>query len=402
MACTLATRHDVTVATVGGKEEIREGIRIVPAVRAAIVREARRTDAVLAPRLPPYLFAALVGTTPLIVADLYNPFDAERSELMDSAVVRRQVATAQVGHRLQLRFADLILCAVDAQREALLDDLARVPARRGPEPPVEVVRFGIPDPPPSSDLRPLRKRFPQIGTEDVVVLWWGNVWRWFDADTAIRATAQIARRRPEVKLVLTAGRSPRGDWPQLTATDAARALAADLGLLDKTVFFLDEWVAQHDRHHYLAEADIGLTLARDTAETTVAARGRYMDYLWSALPCVLGAGDELADRFADAGFALTVPPGDLETAVSKLEALICDPRARERARQAGRALAPAYHWSATVQPLLERLEELGGLHPELARALPAVAPALTEYYARRLWQRVAQARAANFRATLGI
>ena len=76
---------------------------------------------------------------------------------------------------------------------------------------------------------------------------------------------------------------------------------ADMGLLGERVFFLDDWVPQEERHHYLLEADVGLTLARGTAETVVAARGRYMDYVWAGLPCVLGAGDVLADRFADAG-----------------------------------------------------------------------------------------------------
>lgn len=389
MARALSSRHQVTVSAEQPGEETRDGIRIVPRDRARIIREARSSDVVVAPRLPPYLFAALAGRTPLLVADLYNPFDLEHSELMGSSVLRKEIATAQVAQRLQLRFADVILCAVDAQRRRFIEDLRHIPPRRGREPAVEVVRFGITDDPPPSDRRPLRQRFPQIGPEDTVILWWGSIWRWFDADTAIRAVQRIAATRPDVKLVLTAGRSPRGDWPQLTATDAARSLASELGLLDKTVFFLDEWVSQGDRHHYLAEADIGLTLARDTPETSVAARGRYMDYLWAALPCVLGAGDELADRFADAGFALTVPAGDLDAATASLERLISDRGLRERARAAGQALAPEFRWSATVQPLLDRLAELEGRRPELARALPAVAPELGEYYIRRLSHKVA-------------
>ena len=69
------------------------------------------------------------------------------------------------------------------------------------------------------------------------------------------------------------------------------------------MYFLDEWIEHAVRHGYLQEADVGLTLHRDTPEKEVAARGRYMDYLWARLPCVLGAGDELADRFAGQGFA---------------------------------------------------------------------------------------------------
>ena len=48
-----------------------------------------------------------------------------------------------------------------------------------------VIGFGIPDPPPASGRRPLRERFPQIAEDDTVVLWWGSIWRWLDAATAL-------------------------------------------------------------------------------------------------------------------------------------------------------------------------------------------------------------------------
>ena len=63
------------------------------------------------------------------------------------------------------------------------------------------------------------------------------------------------------------------------------------------------------RGEYLQEADLGLTLHRDTEEAPLAARARHMDYLWAGLPCVLGRGDETAQRFASAGFAGLVEPG---------------------------------------------------------------------------------------------
>src|SRR3954452_1880201 len=112
-----------------------------------------------------------------------------------------------------------------------------------------------------------------------------------------------------------------------------------MGLLGESVFFLDEWVPQDERHHYLLEADVGLTLHRDTAETAVAARGRYMDYVWAGLPCVLGAGDVLADRFAEAGFAATVASGDVDGAAAALGRLVDD--AAEGARRRADSRPPA-------------------------------------------------------------
>src|SRR5690606_8494827 len=102
--------------------------------------------------------------------------------------------------------------------------------------------------------------------------------------TAIRAVAQVARDRPDVKLVITAGRAPAGQDERFAATEEARALARELGVLDRHVLFVDDWIPYDTRHEVLADADIGLTLPRDAAEARLAARARYLDYLWAGLP----------------------------------------------------------------------------------------------------------------------
>jgi glycosyltransferase involved in cell wall biosynthesis len=382
MAKVLARRHDVTVAAPGELHDGRDGIRMVASDRRTLLAEARRHDVLIVPRVPPYLFAGLAGSDTLIVADLYNPFEEEHAELTASRAIRREISLTRVANRMQLRNADVILCAVEPQRERLAAALdALGPIRR--RPPVEVVAFGLPEDPPPSDVRPMRERFPQIGADDVVVLWWGNVWHWFDAPTALQAFARVAARRGDVRLVFTAGKHPRRDWPVLDASEQARALAAEMGLLGESVFFLDDWVPQEQRHHYLLAADVGLTLHRDTAETAVAARGRYMDYVWAGLPCVLGAGDVLADRFGEAGFATTVASGDVDGAVAALGRLVDAAGERERRRAASRPLADEFRWSATVQPLLRALDAAAGAREARAARRLALGRDLGEYYARK-------------------
>jgi glycosyltransferase involved in cell wall biosynthesis len=191
-----------------------------------------------------------------------------------------------------------------------------------------------------------------------VVLWWGNIWRWLDGDTAIEAIAILARTRPDVRLVVTAGRpADRGTDP-MNATDDARELARRRGLLDRNVFFLDEWIPYEERHHYLRDADVGLTLHRDVAEANLAARFRYMDYLWSGLPCVLSAGDEGGEELAAAGAARLVPPHDAAAAAAALEQLLRDSQALLAARRACAALAERYRWSRVLAPVVERVEQI--------------------------------------------
>ncbi len=236
--------------------------------------------------------------------------------------------------------------------------------------------FGIPPAPPATTRRPLRERFPQIGESERVVLWWGSVWRWLDAATAIRAVKDLT----DVRLVITAGRPPSDNAGLLSATDEARSLARRLGLLGDKVLFLDDWVPYEQRHHYLRDADVGITLHGATAEATVAARSRYMDYLWSGLPCVLARGDELAERFARAGFAVLVPPRDPTAVSAALAGMLEDEDALERRRAAAPELAAKLGWDTAASALSAVLETVPSPRPmTLATSLSVLGAVGSEY-----------------------
>ena len=381
MARALGERHDVTVTVHDPAATSADGLRQVPFSRKTLVREARRHDAVVAPVLPPYLFAALRGTSTITVSDQYDPVTLELSVFRDQPGIARVIKAQHMIRDAQLRFADVIACAGERQRALLLEELDALPNRRGAPPSVVSVPFGLPDPPPSSTTHPVRAAFPEIGPDDPLVLWWGKVWKWFDAATAIRAFALVAAHRPDARLVISAGKAPKAKFDRSERTEDARELARELGLLGRNVFFLDEWTQYDRRHEYLQDADIGLTLHADTPEAPFAARARYMDYLWSAVPCVLASGDEVADRFGAAGLARLDAPGATEDAAEAILRLIESPQEREAARAAGRALAEEYRWSALVRPLAQAIEERAevGSRPASQRLVRAVG----RYYVRR-------------------
>jgi glycosyltransferase involved in cell wall biosynthesis len=385
MALELRRRHEVLIAAPAPEPGDREGIPLIPSQRRLLTRAALSSDAVVAPSIPPYLYAALASRPTLLVADMYNPAEVEQAHAGDGIESRMHLDLIRAHDSLQLQFSDIVLCAVDAQRRRLaaqIEDLAGVGGRR---PVLRIVPFGIDNEPPSPRTRsPIRERFESIAQDDTVVLWWGNVWRWFDAATALHAFAEVSRDDPRAKLVLTGGRPPRSEASRMDETEAARELARSLGLLGNSVFFMDDWIPHADRDEYLQEADVGLTLHRDTPEKEVAARGRYMDYLWARLPCVLGRGDELADRFAESGFATTVGPGDVTGAVAALRRLIGDPAARASASAAAEPLIEAFRWSAAVAPLAEALDEVSGARPLRSGGRGALAGRLAQFYFRRV------------------
>jgi glycosyltransferase involved in cell wall biosynthesis len=393
MAKVLQTGYRATVAAPAWQGDEWGGLQLVRAARPRLVREVARHDVVVVPRLAPYLLPVALARRTVVVADLYNPAEEEAQDLLGDPAADAWLQVALASKRLQLRFADIVLCATESQRERLMADFDELGLGTSARPTLRVVPFGIGPPPPKSGRRPLRERFPAIGSDDTLILWWGGIWRWFDPETAIRAFARLATEEPKAKLLFTAGRHPRAEADQVTGTDAARSLAASLGLLDKRVFFLEEWVPHHERGHYLLDADVGLTLHRETPEAKVAARARYMDYLWAGLPCVLASGDELSDTFADAGFALPVRPEDVEGTHAALKRMVREPSLRERSRSRSERLAERFRWPNAVAPLLSALGDLDGPRPGKPGAR-ALAQAMGSYYAKRIRHR-ALARRAN-------
>ena len=390
-AKALSVDYEVTLAAQRTGDGERDGIRVVPSSRRRLLREATRHDAILSACLPPYLLALRPLHGLVAIADQYDPHEQELATLAAGRERERELRARAAIQALQLRYADVILCASERQRAELLRIAGPLLSPHTPLPDPAVVPFGIPDPPPPSGRRPLHEHFPQIDAGDTIVLWWGSVWRWLDAETPIRAFAALAESRPDLKLVITAGRPPSKSAEQrFDATEQMRALARELGVLGRTVLFLDTWIPYEQRHDYLREADIGLTLHRHAAEARLAARARYMDYLCAELPCVLGRGDETAEDFCAAGFATLLDEPDADALAGALLTLADDPAALAAARAAGHALAAERHWSAVGATLRAAVAGALGTSPASSgSASLSLLGGAGAYYTRQVTDRLA-------------
>jgi glycosyltransferase involved in cell wall biosynthesis len=388
-AKALSTHYEVTIAAKRSDDGERDGIRVVPSSRRIMIRELARHDAIVSSCLPPYILALAPLHGAVTIADLYDPHEQELATLDDGRRRDRELRARFAIQALHLRSADVVVCASRRQRLELIRAATSVSAdARLPDP--AVLPFGIPDPPPESSRRPLRARFPQIADTDKLILWWGSVWRWLDAETVVRALAQIACVRNDVKLVITAGRPPDRKAERLfDATDEVRALASELGVLDRSVFFFDEWIPYEARHEYLADANLGVTLHHHAEEARLAARARYMDYLWAGLPCVLGRGDEMAESFGDAGFATLLEQPDADSVARAVLELIADSGGLGRAREAGRALAVEHQWSTIGATLRSIVADALALPRRARFASPSLIGGTGAYYARQLADRLA-------------
>ena len=132
----------------------------------------------------------------------------------------------------------------------------------------------------------------------------------------------------------------------------ARALADELGVSGKYVFFNEGWVEYSERQNFLLEANLGVTVHFDSAETRFSFRTRALDYLWAGLPIVATAGDAFAELIEREGLGLTVPAEDPPALEEALARLLGDWELAERCRARVGEVRDRFRWSVVLDPLV--------------------------------------------------
>ena len=316
-------------------------------------------DVVVAQHLPfLYADAAALAAKHLVV-DLYAPWILEKLEYARVDPARgepdRKDDVTILNRLLQL--GDFFLCASERQRDFWLGALAAAGrlelahARADPELRrlLDVVAFGLPELRPRRTGPGPRGSLPGVGPDDLVLLWNGGVWNWLDPLTAIRAVALLARDEPRVRLVFMGTRSPGAQVAEMELVDTAWALASEMGLLGRHVFFND-WVDYDERQNWLLDADVAVSLHVATVEARFAYRTRLLDAIWCGVPTVATEGDVLADIVRAEGIGLTVSPGDAGAVADALRRAL-DPGLGRELRGNLAAVAERYTWERVSGPL---------------------------------------------------
>ena len=297
-----------------------------------------------------------------LVIDTYVPYPLEGLEMNRNLPPDDRLHLGDEGVAvLQSAFqaGDYFLCASEEQRDLWLGLLlaqgrlnhltydADPTLRRL----IDVVPFGLPAEPPRHTKNVLKGVLPGIAPDDQVVLWGGGIWEWLDPLTLLRAVAQIVPRRPQVKLVFPGTRHPYAEQvPDMPMRHRALALAQELGLLDRHIFF-GQWVPYEDWPNYLLEADVGVSLHFATVETRFAFRTRLLDYIWAGLPIVATRGDALSDLIAAHDLGLLVEAENVEQLTTALRLLLDTPNRRAIYQARCQQVAASLTWEAVTEPL---------------------------------------------------
>lgn len=307
----------------------------------------------------------LASNLPLAI-DMYDPLIIESLDLyatteLDTAMAhhaRCQELTDALLHR-----GDFFFCATETQRDYWIGALTAIGrvnptlARMGDRELrtlVDIVPSGIPEAPPIAAHKPvLRGVHPAIGEDDEIYLWAGGLWEWFDPCTIIKAVAHMQPYYPDLRLCFFAGArpTPHGEPFRTSTHQQALALSEELGLLNRSVIFLEEWIPYHERGAYLAEANVGVSAHLPGIETRLAFRTRLLDYLWARLPIICSSGDCLSAEFEEYRIARCAEPEDVQHWRELLSIFYKNRKFQASRAESASYLAEYYTWDYVVEPL---------------------------------------------------
>src|SRR4029434_10208520 len=143
--------------------------------------------------------------------------------------------------------------------------------------------------------------------------------------TVIQAVAALHQSHPRLKLFFMGWKSPNPQVPPMRMAERARELAHSLGVLDRNVFFGNDWIPYEERVNYLLDADAAVSAHFDLPETRFSFRTRILDYLWAGLPILTTGGDHLAEIVEARGAGLALPYRDVHAWSSAIARLMDDP-----------------------------------------------------------------------------
>jgi glycosyltransferase involved in cell wall biosynthesis len=208
--------------------------------------------------------------------------------------------------------ADAFVAVSGPDRERMIE-LERIPAAK-----VRLIANGIPDPPPPTPGRDLRR---ELGiAADAPLLGAVATLRPQKAlDVLIRAVAALRPEFPEVVALVAGGDADRAERARLEGIAAAAGVADAIRLLGE----------RDDVAELLAALDVAV-LSSDFEGSPLSV----MEYMEAGLPVVATRVGGLPDVVEDGVTGLLVPPRDPAALATAVAALLGD---RERARRLGEA-----------------------------------------------------------------
>lgn len=340
--------------------------------------------------LKPYPGLAALGK--YLTVDLYDPY-------LFSVLVQYQNSdvAANASYRLMHKVleqhmvaCDFSVCASERQRDYWLGRycaLGRInPDMYSFDPSmrklIDVIPFGLQEGEPIRRGKGAKGNIEGIPEDAKLLLWGGGIWDWFDPLTVIRAAARASQSLPKLRLFFMGMKSPNPQVPLMDMAVKAKELAKELGVLDRIVFFHEEWTPYDDRVNFLLDADIGVSAHFDLPETRFSFRTRLLDYFWARLPVLTTGGDQLAELIEANHAGRALGYGDVDGWTQAILELLNDPERESSCRRGAEKLAENFVWSKAAEPLRQFLRHPHHLPEYRKVTMPSLVERAQAVYAR--------------------
>jgi len=292
-----------------------------------------------------------------IILDLYDPTLIENLERIDCLPLKEKMQLNSIFRswiKLQIQQSDHYLCANERQKSLWLGVLALLGKLNSKSYShdkdagelISMVPTGVSDSLPAKSHNVLRDVLPGIKETDRILLWVGAPSRFFDCTTLINAMGEISKEKDDIKLVVMSG-NPESS--KLLKENVQ--LSNSLGLTNKTVYFIGEWVPYDKMADYYLESDVGISLHYSHLETYFSMRNRTLGYLWGCLPVIATRGDFLAELIEKNNWGIVVNEKDEHELVEAVTKLLNDSQTYQNCRNAIERDMPDYRWSKVLTKL---------------------------------------------------
>ncbi len=370
-----------------------EGVRVLAgAGKSRIYREAQDHDILVIQSNVLRPLPKLGELGKYLVVDLYDPY-------LFSVLVqyKNEKVAANASYRLMHQVleqhmikADFSICASEIQRDYWIGRYCAL-GRLTPEfydwdpslrKLIDVVPFGRQSGPAVRTGPGMRERVSGISSDDIVLLWGGGIWDWFDPLTVIAAVGKVRDRVSNIRLYFLGMKSPNPKVPLMQMARDAVALAKDLDLIDKHVFFGEGWVPYHERVNYLLDADLAVSAHFDLPETRFSFRTRILDYLWAGLPVLSTGGDPLSEAIDKAEAGVALPYKDVGAWEQAIVRICLDNDLKNKYRQNSLRLSEQFTWDKTSRALIDYCRSPHHLPAHVKITMPSLLERAQSVYAR--------------------
>lgn len=250
-----------------------------------------------------------------LILDLYAPWYIE--DLVSKEKSNHTINMKTI--KGLLSSANYFLCANERQKQMYLG-MMLLSGKKDPilHEKIGVAPLGIEKYFPKDNKDRTRKLYKNTNKNDKIILWWGGLWDWLDSETVVKAAEKVLKERNDIKFVFY-GKSTYGSEKNISAK-AIKTMetAKKLGLLEKNVFFYNEWTDYNSRFEVLREADAGIVSHYNSIETIFSARTRAMDFFWAKLPIITADFDLVAEDVKKYKMGAVFSPQNPEDLAAKI------------------------------------------------------------------------------------